>query len=280
MSNFKTSKMATVYFLLGILFIFTCQIAKADQLEQIKKRGALTCGVLGNVPIFGYMDPKTREPVGYDIDMCRLVAKHLNVKAELKIVAVPARITELNQGHVDILSAVMGWTPARAEQIDYSYADSNTLTVLGFPASVKYTSFSQLAGKRIGATNASTSLTAAQAKIPQASVVSFEDATQVLLALKQHKVDAVVFDEGSLRQYKNEVENTPDAIAVMVNPPILVESQGLGIRKGEPTLVNAVNQALRDADKAGEIDAVWDKYFGKDSDMKMARTFKVEKITE
>jgi polar amino acid transport system substrate-binding protein len=44
--------------------------AVADQLDDIKSAGTLNCGVLTNSPPLGFQDPKTREPAGYEIDLC------------------------------------------------------------------------------------------------------------------------------------------------------------------------------------------------------------------
>jgi polar amino acid transport system substrate-binding protein len=276
--NTKASKKTIAAFALGTLILVGNQLAHADQLDDVKKRGTLVCGVLGSVPPFGYQDPKTREPVGYDIEMCKLIAQHLKVKPEVKVIAVAARIPEVSQGRVDIVAGALGWTPARAEQIDFSYAYYKTLTVLGFPASAAYTSWDQFAGKRIGAGSATTSAAAAKEKIPQATLVTFDDIAQVLLALRQGKIDAVALNEIFLQQYKKRMQNTPDAINLLVDPPLFAETYGLGIKKGEGTLVEAVNQALLDADKKGELDKIFDKFVGKDSEFNMVRRFKVEKI--
>src|SRR5882724_7579914 len=80
-------------------------LAHADQLADIKARGTLICGTLGTVEPFSSQDPKTREIVGYDIDMCRMVAEAMGVKLEVKPMSVEARIPELLQGRVDILAA-------------------------------------------------------------------------------------------------------------------------------------------------------------------------------
>jgi polar amino acid transport system substrate-binding protein len=276
----KAHKKTILSLSLGLLFLLDNQNAHADQLEQVKKRGTLICGVLGSVPPFGYQDPKTREPIGYDIEMCKTIAQHLGVKPELKVVAVAARIPEVSQGRVDIVAGSLGWTPARAEQIDFSFAYYKTLTVLGYSASTPYTSWAQFAGKRIAAGSATTSAAAAKEKIPQATLVTFDDISQVLLALKQRKVDAVALNEIFLQQYKKRTQGTPDAIDLLTDPPLFAETYGLGIKKGETAMVNAVNDALLDADKKGELDKIFDKFVGKDSEFNMTRRFKVEKIGE
>src|SRR5689334_22003870 len=71
--------------------------AAADQLADIKARGTLTCAVLGNFEPYGFSSAD-RQIVGYDVDTCKSIAKHLGVKAEIKPVTNEARIPELQAG--------------------------------------------------------------------------------------------------------------------------------------------------------------------------------------
>src|SRR6266542_4826598 len=91
--------------------LLSVHAARADQVADIKQKGTLVCGTLGNAEPFSYPNPQTRETQGYDVDFCAAIAKSLGVKLELKLIAVPARIPELMQGRVDVLAANLGWTP-------------------------------------------------------------------------------------------------------------------------------------------------------------------------
>ena len=53
--------------------------AHADQLQDIMQRKELRCGTFADVPPFAAPDPKTREMVGFDVDLCGAIAKHLGV---------------------------------------------------------------------------------------------------------------------------------------------------------------------------------------------------------
>ncbi|EEF27358.1 ATP binding cassette (abc) transporter, putative [Ricinus communis] len=222
------------------------QAALADQLQNIKSKGILTCGVLGTVPPFGYQDPKTRKPIGYDIEICKIVANHLGVKPIFKVISPAARIPEVDQGRIDVITGSLGWTPARAQQVDYSYSYYVTETVLGFPADAKFTSWNQLAGKRIGAVNSTTSAAAAREKLPKSSVITFDDVAQAFLALRQRKTDAVAMDEIFLRHFedvKKHYEHTAVLNGVNANVKkgdtiVLCGSSG----SGKTTLIRLVNR--------------------------------------
>ena len=51
--------------------------AMADQLDDIKKKGTLVCGVLGTSEPFSFPTPQTREIQGYDVDFAPRLQKAL-----------------------------------------------------------------------------------------------------------------------------------------------------------------------------------------------------------
>ena len=62
-------------------------VAHADQLADIKKKGELVVGVLGTDEPATFIDPKTRQIVGYEVDLANAIAKKIGVKTTLKPVS-------------------------------------------------------------------------------------------------------------------------------------------------------------------------------------------------
>ena len=93
--------------------------ALADQWQDIQQRKELRCGTFADVPPFAAPDPKTREMVGFDVDMCMAMAKRLGVKAAITPLSVEARVPEVKMGRVDITVANLAYTLGRAEQIQF-----------------------------------------------------------------------------------------------------------------------------------------------------------------
>ena len=44
--------------------------AQADQWQDVQQRKELRCGTFADVPPFAAPDPKTREMVGFDVELC------------------------------------------------------------------------------------------------------------------------------------------------------------------------------------------------------------------
>ncbi|WP_250474251.1 transporter substrate-binding domain-containing protein [Caballeronia sp. GAFFF1] len=95
------------------------QLAHADAtLDRIKSRGVLVVGVMLD-GTYGSLDPATRQPVGYNVELGQSLAQHLGVKFEAVEVTPPNRVQFLQQGKVDALIASMQYTKERDEILSY-----------------------------------------------------------------------------------------------------------------------------------------------------------------
>lgn len=250
--------------------------AVADQLDDIKKKGTLVCGVLGTSEPFSFPNPQTREIQGYDVDFCAAIAKSLGVKLEIKPVAVAARIPELVQGRIDVIAANLGWTPERAEQIVYSDSYYAALQKAASKKSSNFKSADDLAGKRISSTKGSTSEAAIKTKYPTATSVTFQDPPTAFLAMQQGKADAFVVSEMMLLKLKQQSEATQPI--VILEPQLADEKWGIGMRKGETALINHVNATLQKMEASQEATNLFNKWMGDQTEFKMKRGFKIEPI--
>lgn len=258
--------------------VIAAQVTKADTLMDIKARGSLICATLGTVPPLSFQDPNTRATVGYDVDICNMIAKSLNVKTEIKLVSAAGRIPELAQSRVDVVAGSFGWTADRAKQVDYSYVYNTTAVVVAVRASAGIKELDQLKGKRIASQSASTSAAAAREKLPNSTIVTFEDTPQTILAFRQGKADGLALNPISMAKFVNEVRGTPDEVHLLDQSPLFIERQGVGVKKGEAALLAAVNAALIQADKSGELTKTFDKWMGIDTEFKLKRNFAVAEI--
>jgi len=232
----------------------------------------MVCGVKDSTPPFGYVDQKTRQIVGYDIDFCAAIAKNLGVKLEVKPVTSAARMPQLMEGNIDMIAATMTKNAERAKQIDFSH--SYFLTGQKFLVkkdSVK--ALKDLDGKKIGTAKGSTSEQNAKKALPNATILSFDDYPQAFLALQQGKVASVTTDETILAGMLSKAPNK--AQFEIPNIQISDEPYGLGMRKGDKKFVDFVNKTILDMEKSGEAQKIYDKWFGPNSELPMPRTFKI-----
>ena len=104
---------------LSVATLAATQASADATLDRIKGRGKLTVGLILSGAPFGFIDPKTQEQKGYNVDIAKALAADLGVELESVTVTPPNRVQFLQQGKVDILIANMQYTEERAKVLDY-----------------------------------------------------------------------------------------------------------------------------------------------------------------
>ena len=66
----------------------------------------------------------------------------------------------------------------------------------------------------------------------------------------------------------------------MIPEPMAYQPVGVGMKKDEPVLLAKVNAALYALDKSGEIDRLWAKWLGPNTEYKMTRDEKVTPLAD
>jgi polar amino acid transport system substrate-binding protein len=61
----------------------------------------------------------------------------------------------------------------------------------------------------------------------------------------------------------------------MIDDPMLLEPIGIGMRKDEPGLLAKINDTLAALEKSGEINQLWDKWLGPNTEYQLIRTEQV-----
>jgi polar amino acid transport system substrate-binding protein len=248
----------------------------ADQLADIKHKGVLVCGVLATDEPMSFIDPQTRTIIGYEVDLCRVVARKIGVTATLEQIAVEARIPELQQGRVDVLAATLTHTREREAVIAFSL----TTFVTGQRVMVRrdggITALALLAGKKVVTVKGGTQERNIRKAVPSVDVVTFETAPQALVALQQHKAAGFVNDEVSLLDAYAKL-GPAQKDYVILPESISTEAVALGLRKDEPALKAVVDAALRELETSGEAQKLFFKWFGPGTRLQFqSRAFKID----
>jgi polar amino acid transport system substrate-binding protein len=255
--------------------VFTAA-ARADQLDDIKKKGEIVIGVLGTDEPNSFVDPKTREIVGYEVDIATAIAKKIGVKPVFKQLAVAARIPELQQGRVDILAASLTHNKEREALVDFSLTTFVTGQKVLVKTSSGITDVPQLAGKKVLTVKGGTQEPNIRKAVPNVDVVTFETTQQAFLALQQGKGVGYVNDEASLvNDYAKLGPAKKDYAILPTN--ISVEPLALGLKKGEKGLKTLVDGVLRDLESSGEADKLFVKWYGPATKLQFdKRSFKID----
>lgn len=264
--------------LLAVLALspLSLSFAHADLLGDVMSKKSLSCGVYADVPPFSAPDPKTRQLVGMDVDLCKALAQYLGVALELKPLSVEARVSEVKMGRVDVIFANLAYTKSRAEQIQFSdpyYIAKETLVVRE-PNADKTKEFFK--GKRISSTKGSTS--EQSIRLAGAIPVTFQDTGSAYVALQQNKVVGLVTNTMTAVKLVGQAKEAGVNLAI-AKEPMALEPVGAGMRLGEPAFHAKINEALYAMENAGEINAIWERWIGPETEYKMMREEKVQSLT-
>ena len=264
-------------FTAGIVALaFGALTVQASQLDDIKKKGELVIGVLGTDEPNSFVDPKTREIVGYEVDLGKAIAKRIGVKPVIKQLAVAARVPELQQGRVDILAAALTHTKEREAVVDFSITTFLTGQKVMVRKDSGITQVSQLAGKRVTTVKGGTQEPNIRKAVPSVQVITFETAPQAFVALQQRKAVAFVNDEVSLHDAFGKLGPAQKDYAILPQS-ISSEALAIGVKKGETALKTIVDSTLRDLEKSGEAEKLFLKWFGPGTKVNYPkRTFKLD----
>src|SRR5271166_1546478 len=246
-------------FALGLAF---AQPASADSLSVIRTRGALNVGVKADVIGFGYLNPKTEQYEGYEIDIAHELAKRLLGDANKIVftsVTPQTRGSLLDSGSVDMLIATFSITPERKIVFDFSppyYTDGIALLV---PKLSGIKGLSDLSGKPIGIAKDTTTASALMAKAGTDTLLTFaafDTYGQVLNALENGRVQAFSTDSSILKSYAQQ-----DPGAVILPGRYSSEPYGVATKKGENALAKWVADQITDMDKTGLLNT-WQRTWG------------------
>ncbi|MGY8635519.1 ABC transporter substrate-binding protein [Bradyrhizobium sp. 14AA] len=273
--SFKNRSIGLVAAIAGLAGIVSA--ACADQLSDITQRKELRCGTFADVPPFAAPDAKTREMVGFDVDLCKAIAQRWGVVAKVTPLSVEARVPEVKLGHVDITVANLAYTLGRAEQIQFSDPYYIAKEMLAVKASDPGTAKADFKGKRLASTKGSTSELAI--KMNESDPLTFVDTGSAFMAVQQNKAVGMVANTMTITKLVSQSKGAGQPLK-MIEEPMVLQPIGIGMKKDEPALLAKVNETLLAMDKAGEINQIWDKWLGPNTEFKMSRTDKVAPLSQ
>jgi len=262
---------------LGVCLSALSLLAHADQWADIAARKELKCGTFADVPPFAAPDPKTREMVGHDVDLCSALAKELGLTAKVTPPSVEARVPEVKLGRVDVTIANLAYTKSRGEQIQFSDPYYVAKEMLAVKASDPGTTKADFKGKRLSSRKGATS--ELSIKMNGSEPVTFQDTGSAFMAVQQNKSMGMVANTMTITKLVNQ-SKTEGVPLKMIKEPMVLQPIGIGMKKDEPQLLAKVNGALYALEKSGELDRLWAKWLGPNTEYKLVREEKVMPLAD
>lgn len=249
-----------------ILGVFGCKKSdkkrsSSDGVKALKDRGVFVLGLDDSFPPLGFRN-ENNEIVGYDIDLAKEVAKRLGVEFKAQPIDWDAKEMELETGNIDCIWNGFTITEQRKEALSMSEPYLNNDQVLVVRKDSGINSLEGMAGKIVGVQSGSTAQEAIEGNsefyASLKEVVKFKDNITALNDLDIGGIDGVVMDS-VVANYSIMQTQKP---FIVIKKSLASEFYGIGFRKNESDLKDAVEDILSKMNEDGTLDSIYKKWFG------------------
>lgn len=258
----------------GLTFLLMAGLASGQELDgtlkKIKTTGVLAIGYRTSAPPFSFPGPDKR-PVGYSIDLCKNVAgaiqKQLgleNLKLDWVPVTAEDRIELVEGGKVDIECGTTTITLSRQERVEFSlmtFVDGGSLLT---KSGTNIRTLADLTDKRIAVIpNTTTEKALAEflkKEFVTSKMVEVKDHLEGLTAVEKGLANCFASDRGILIGLV-VTSKQPESFK-LANLLFSYEPYALMMRRNDPAFRLAVNKALAEIYRSGDIVPIYDRWFG------------------
>jgi ABC-type amino acid transport substrate-binding protein len=241
-----------------------------SRLKKITADRTITIAYRADATPFSFTD-ETKQVGGFSIDLCKqvvqLIARQIKVP-ELQVkwhpVTTQTRFDAVAGGQADMECGSSTVTLSRMKQVDFSsYIFVETTGLLVNTASGAR-SMQDLSGRKIAVVAGTTNEAAVKSQLAQrklaATVLPFKDRGQAMAALESGKADAFASDKlllmGAASKSKEQESLT------LLGDDLSFEPYAIVLPRGDVELRLAVNTALAQIYRSGEIADIFNRWFG------------------
>ena len=251
----------------ALLGLAGTRAARADTLDEVKKRGTLVVGMeAAYVPYEFFKDGKI---IGYDPDIIEHFVGKLGVKAQLVDTAWNGIIPALYAKKFDVIISAMTITKERAEKVLFSmpYADASNVILLR-AGEDRIKAADDLSGKIIGVQIGSAAagiIKTFETKLKDrgkpgyADVKQYEHYPEAYQDLLNKRIDAVVNSRSTMMVV---MRDAPGKFKMIPGVSDITAYFGMAFRKEDTSLQAFANEQLAGLKKSGELAKLQEKWFG------------------
>ncbi|CAI0753417.1 Sulfate starvation-induced protein 7 [Serratia rubidaea] len=235
--------------------------AADNLLEQVKHNGTLKVGLEGTYPPFSFQG-EDGKLTGFEVDFANALAQHLGVKAKLSPTKWDGMLASLDSKRIDVVINQVTISDERKKKYDFS----TPYTVSGIQALVKKGNEGQIAkpedlkGKKVGVGLGTNYEQWLRENVQGVDVRTYDDDPTKYQDLRVGRINVILVDRLAALDL---VKKTGNTLAV-AGPAFSRQESGVAVRKNNPELLNAINQAIAEMQKDGTLAKISDKWFGAD----------------
>lgn len=269
--QFKITLVLAMVLLLAIMSLAGCsktdnEAAKdEDSYEKLKDQGYLVMGLDDTFAPMGFRNEKG-ELVGFDVDLAKEVSKRIGLEIKLQPIDWTMKETELNAGNIDLIWNGYSITDERKEKVAFSQPYLENRQIIITLADSDINSKEDLRGKKVAIQNQSSAVDAVNtepelvAAFDGGEPVLFDTNNEAFMDLESGRSDAVVADEVLARYY---IKQRGAEKFKVLEEDFGEEEYGIGMRKQDKKLLEAIDKALDEIKADGTYDKLYQKWFAK-----------------
>lgn len=226
-----------------------------DNLDSSK--GKLKIGISSSSKPYVYA--KNGKYTGFEIELITGFCKEYGYSVEFDDTAFGGILAGVSEGKYDMGMSGVTITEERMENVDFSDITHSEALVLVIKSAGGNNHISQFNEASLGVVTGSLYGKYSREQFPDATIKEFNNFADVLVALKQNKVDAIMLDKPNF----NSVVRTNEDLQSVDVPECFVEL-GFGFQKNEGgyLLQSQMNEFLAKCNAEGKTQDLIDRWFG------------------
>ncbi|WP_134323177.1 transporter substrate-binding domain-containing protein [Cumulibacter soli] len=231
-------------------------------MAELAQAGSIRIGVKTDVPDLGYRTSGAADPIGFDVEIAKLVAAELGITEEnidWVSMTTSGRVESLLEDDVDLVIASFSITPQRSDKVGQAgpyYLTGQQLMIRNDEDDIL--DVDDMAGKSVCSVEGSTSNEAIVAK--GANTVEYDSYALCIEALLDGDLDAVSTDGAILAGF---IKMYPDELRI-TGLPFTSERYGIGYKLGDQAMCNFLREVLLQSYDDGSWKAAYESTLGAD----------------
>jgi polar amino acid transport system substrate-binding protein len=238
--------------------------AAANHLEAIKKAGVIKVGTSADYPPFEYIDSAGTK-IGFDIALMEEIANRLGVKLEWVDLPFDSLIAGVQSGKIDAAISAFSSTPERDKLVDftapYFTAEDAFLVADGFTGKIEKPE--DVTNYRVGVQTGTaqdnwlTENLVNPGKLPEASLIRYDNVQQAVDDLKSGKVDVLMADAVPAKALAEQGGMKLVFSGVLSSGPM-----NIVVPDGDAALAGEINKIVQQLQQEGFIDQLAVQFIG------------------
>jgi polar amino acid transport system substrate-binding protein len=245
--------------LLGACALLSPPDLAARTLNEIITSKTIVFGINPNLPPLGLYDAQNHID-GFDVAIAKKIADALGVSLQIVPVTPSDRVPFLMADKVDVVSGGMTRSADRLKVIDFTEPVNTEVLGVLTTEDKSYKDWSQLndAMVRLVQVRGTTPVKLIKEKLPNAQLLILDNYPDAVRTIAQGRADALIdvldFVLAYTKNYRIKWR--------VVDAPIEVDYDCLGIKKGNTALTQRINKEIGVLHTSGFVSQSWEKWFG------------------